>query len=365
MRLFGSTSCKFVRQILLLTNIFVSSPLLWSQEQHSGTPLSFTKMLSPVTQTLSYTFDEPIDSNLVDSTYRVGLPEHVNIDFFQLAQHEITSDGISIYRLRFEIPDILGIGFDFSSFQLPEGDSFFAYSTDRNVILGAFTSSNNQSDGKFSIQPIPSSTVLLEYNETATGTTIPSIMINRIKKIYKPFFEMSPNTFNRSLDCMVQVHCEENIEVERSVVRWMYYDLAEQVYKVCSGVLITQDVPSNQLKPYIITANHCGQNAELSTAIFYFNYQPPFCGSSFFYNINHTLVGSTQKASRSNYDMFLLELYTFPPPDYNVHLAGYNRSSWSNLTDFIMGIHHPQGTEKRISLGTLQANTNANLWRVS
>ena len=44
--------------------------------------------------------------------------------------------------------------------------------------------------------------------------------------------------------------------------------------------------------------------------------------------------------------------------------AGWSRYKKGDLPDDMLGIHHPHGEEKNISLGTLNANTNPNFWRV-
>jgi len=128
---------------------------------------------------------------------------------------------------------------------------------------------------------------------------------------------------------------------------------------------VNQDVASNELKPYILTARHCGNNAELSTIVFRFNFQYATCTAPGLGTYDYyTTVGCEKRADRLLYDMFLLELNEFPPPDYNVHFSGWDRREKGDLTNDMLGIHHPKGHRKKVSLGSLKSNINPAFWRV-
>lgn len=338
----------------------------FGQVQEGGTPESFnfSAKSAETLKTFSFSFNETQITAVNDTAYDVGVAEQVNIDFVAESSKFTNNDGTKIYRLKIEVQNILGVGVDFSDFYLPEGSKLFAYNEDKSILLGSYTSINNQFDNKFSIQPISGTTLILEYNQPDETIETPLIVINRISKIYRPLFGDNQTAQQKSSHCYENVHCVSGIEVERSVMKWRYYDEKDESYYVCSCALVNQDVSANDIKPYILTANHCGKNADLSTATFYFNYQNATCTSSNANQYNYTLTGGTKRAKRAIFDMFFLELNSFPPPDYNVHLAGWDRSNRSNLPDDIMGIHHPGGTNKKISQGTFKANTNTNFWRV-
>ncbi|VXB91755.1 conserved exported hypothetical protein [Flavobacterium sp. 9AF] len=347
--------------IIYLISICISGSI-FAQVQEGGTPESFELIANnlPNVTTFTYAFDPSEINSVNDSLYHVGVAEQVSIDFIESSNKFTSVNGIVVYRLLVEVKNTLGLGIDFSDFYLPNGGKLYAYNEDKTILLGAFTDNNNQVDRKFSIQPISGTKLILEYNQSAEINDIPTIQINRISKIYRPLFEDA----KKSSDCYENVHCVNNIEVERSIMKWFFYDTKDEGYYICSCALVNQDVPSNNIKPYVLTANHCGKNADLSTAIFYFNYQNSTCTSNNANQYNYTLSGGSKRAKRSVFDMFLLELNTFPPPDYNVHLSGWNRSNRNDLPDQLMGIHHPEGKPKKISLGTFKANTNPNFWRV-
>ena len=294
-----------------------------------------------------------------DSAFAIGIAKQVNIDLISNSTIIKTNEG-KIYLYQININNAKAVGVDFNSFYIPENCKLFAYNKNRAIILGAYTYRNNRKTETFSIQPISGETIILEYYQPDTIKALPKLVINRIGMFYRGISEA--NNTKTVGDCFEDVHCESGIDVERSVLKWRFYDTNDESYYVCSCALINQDVISNDVEPYILTANHCGKNADLSTAIFYFNYQHPDCntsgGTSMF-----TMTGASKKAKRSVYDMFLMELYTFPPPDYNVYLAGWDRESASGIGN-VMGIHHPHGYRKSVSLGSRKNNTNTNFWRV-
>jgi len=353
-----------MKKILLTTAVISVSLLnLFGQISEYGIPKSFEIKENTKRNINSnsdiFDIETAIKQAKNDSAFAVGIAKQVNIDLITNSTLIKTIYG-KIYLYQVDVQNVFGIGVDFSNFFIPENCRLFAYNKERTIILGAYTSRNNNSSEKFSIQPILGETLILEYYQPDTIEILPNLVINRIGMFYRGIYEAD----NKKTvgDCFEDVHCESGINVERSVLKWRYYDTNDESYYVCSCALVNQDVISNDVKPYILTANHCGKNADLSTAIFYFNYQHPDCnasgGTSMF-----TMTGASKKAKRSVYDMFLMELYSFPPPDYNVYLAGWDREDASGIGN-VMGIHHPHGYQKSVSLGSRKNNTNTNFWRV-
>ncbi|MGM0641956.1 MAG: 3-coathanger stack domain-containing protein [Thermotogota bacterium] len=354
-----------MKHLIIISTLLVTTNVL-GQIQEPGIPESFNFTLKSkeTISELSYSLSSKDIKAINDTAYDVGVAEQVNIDFFSSAHKTISENNVEIYQLKIQVKNTLGIGLNFDKFYLPENGKLFVFNEDKTILLGAFTSKNNQSDNKFSIQPIKGELIILEYNQPISTKSVANININRIAKIYRPIFGTKNSAQLKSSSCYTDVHCVSGLKVERSVLKWLFYDENDESYYVCSCALINQDVPANDVKPYILTANHCGKNADLSTATFYFNYQNSDCGNNDANQYNYTMTGGSKRAKRWLYDMFLLELNKFPPPDYNVHLAGWDRDKKGNLPDDMLGIHHPHGDEKNVSLGTMKSNTNPYFWRV-
>lgn len=356
-----------MKKILAFLLWLLSIPL-FAQINHGGTPESFlldnTALETP--RQVRYQFSESEIKDNHKLTYRIGAVEKVQIDMWQEGTQTLTSNGDRILRLKILVENCPAVGLDFSNFHIPKGARLYAYNESQRFVLGAYTYLNNKENGKFAIQSIPGDHMILEYNAPASITETPKLQINRIGKFYRDLAgnDIHDHSQGRSDECYEDVHCKANIEVERSVMRWRFYDEDAEGYAVCSCNMIDQDVAINNIKPYVLSANHCGKDADLSTSIFYFNYNNSSCGATDASLSTFTQVGASQIAKRWFYDMFLMELDQFPPADYNFHMAGWDRSSNGNLTDDMMGISHPHGDEKVLSLGEKVLNSNPNFWRV-
>ena len=330
-----------------------------AQIQLIENPLSFEKKQKrDKVNTINFKFEKFINNNLNDSVYKVGESENVSINFLKSASLIHEDEKNQIYQLKINVDNVIGIGLTFEKFILSRNAKVFVHND--NATLGAYTEKNNVSE-LFAIQPLLGQTITIELNCPKNEIELCHLKIKRIGKIIKPIFD----DINEKVgECFESIHCVSNLEVERSVMKWLYYVESENSYYTCSCALVNQNVSSNEVKPYVLTANHCGKNAELSTALFYFNWQNSTCDSDNGSQYNYTMEGASFRSKRAVFDMFLMELNSFPPPDYNVHLAGWDRRNRGDLPDEVMGIHHPSGLKKSVSLGSFKANNNPNFWRI-
>ncbi|HYE87786.1 MAG TPA: proprotein convertase P-domain-containing protein [Vicinamibacterales bacterium] len=125
---------------------------------------------------------------------------------------------------------------------------------------------------------------------------------------------------------------------------------------VCTGTLIAN--AANTTTPYFLTANHCvSTQTVVGTMVVYWNYQSSTCrtpgstssGTPLSRSIaTHSQSGATLRATNSASDFALVELSTAVPTDANPYWSGWDRSG-STPTSAV-GIHHPQGHEKRIAV---------------
>ena len=303
------------------------------------------------------------DAQRQDSALRIGKLIDVDIDFLKQSQKETLTNHSTIYLLKITVPGAKSVDLVFDSFYVPEGGELFVYKPDYSEIAGAFTSVNNKATGKFSIGPIAGEEVILEYMDSKFSTETPELHLDYVGHNYidleRAFLKSTSAT-----DCFIDVQCNPFVDknIIRSVMRWRYYEGGSTWF--CSCALVNQDVDDpNDLRYYVLTANHCGNDADLSTARFFFNYQKPGCNTGSGTTRYYT-TGATKIAKRAIYDMFLMELIEAPPADYNVFFAWWDRQNWWDLFSFVTGIHHPLGWVKKVSEGHLADNTNPDFWRV-
>ena len=379
------------KYLSLIISVFCSISL-YSQVSEGGIPTSFSiQGLSTIIPTSTVSSQQPpidtpiivteyvydsilntveVDSFTEDGSQTVGL--NISKVIFLKTQSNVLSlpEG-KLYRIRVTATNAKGIGFIFSNFSLPNGAKMYVYSPDSLFVLGAFTNINNNADNKLvtSILPYPSAIIEVFY---PTGSDmLLSFKVTEVIYYFINDFFITPIPSSRvgaisSIDesCYGNVYCRTNYYggIERSVMKWEYSK--GNTRKVCSCALINQNVSGNEVKPYVLTANHCGDGADLSTATFYFNYQYSRCLSSYL-SPGFTTTGATKKTSKSSTDMFLLELNNIPPADYNVFYAGWDHRDYPHGSGKLMlGIHHPKGVNKKYSEGWLQSNVLIDKWRV-
>lgn len=305
---------------------------------------------------------ERIDSiikNDPDSALICGQPVDVDLDFMNLANTLYEDEQIKILTLKLSIESAKSIGVYFSDFSVPNGFKLFAYNNDFTDIIGSIEN-NVQTGHDFAIRPIAGNSVILELVCPQTSSLTPSLLIDKMGLFY---FNINEELFGKNLasgtGCMPDVHCHDNILTrgrERGVIKWIFFDTKKDAFFSCTASLLNQNATWNDVKPLVYTANHCGKNAELSTAIFFFNFQKPLC-SSHPSNIefkDHSMTGAVFKAKKALSDMFLMELNQHPPVHFNARYLGWHRDPDDDNNTPVEGIHHPLGTRKRYSDGELK-----------
>jgi hypothetical protein len=138
----------------------------------------------------------------------------------------------------------------------------------------------------------------------------------------------------------------------------------------CSGSLINN--LNLDCKPYFLTADHCQRDdnqtlastADLAAWKFYFKYQRSGCGTGT--ALTGSSVTGCQRRADSNdnggtfgSDFALMEGDDPIPTNYNPYWFGWDANE-ANPGSGVKGIHHPAGSEKKIStVGTI---TSSSFW---
>ena len=235
------------------------------------------------------------------------------------------------------------------SFGYPILLSFFIYSVDKSMVIGAFTSRNNKYHGKFATGLVKGEEIILEYFEPGDVKRPGEISISRIVHAYKNLFTFNSTIlgktaeFGSSESCNNNVYCPEAEDWENEV-----HSVGRLIVlngtALCSGSLINN--VNENYTPYLLTANHC-LGGDVNTWIIWFNYESSTCSNPSSEPSYQTLSGATLKANNAASDFALVMLDETPPLDYNVYYNG-----WSNINiapTYTVCIHHPSGDIKKIS----------------
>lgn len=310
----------------------------------------------------------------------------VNINLNNSGIWSTLPNGDRIWRIRILANQAKGIAPYFDNFYLPEGAFLHIYNDDKSMVLGAFTSINNQDSKMFATWPVTGDAIILEYYEPNSVYGSGVINLNEISYIYR--FEEKiedreenvPVLRNGSQSCEVDVACSESTgwsDQIRGVAR--IFVRVGNFTGWCTGSLVNNTF--NDCRPYFLTALHCGyDNGLASTAnfnqwVFRFNYQKSGCGTGS-KPAGNQVTGCAWRAHSNDAggdngsDFLLVEFNTTTiNVAYNVYFNGWDRvNSTSNSG---VGIHHPSGDVKKIStyssnlVNATWGGPSGTHWRVS
>ena len=286
---------------------------------------------------------EDLSTNVKASGYRFGIDFYYSLSLTDNGVWTTLPNGDQICRLRLLCPGAVSVSFTFDQYHLPEGAKLFAYTPDKQQILGAFTTLNNQEDGYFAVSLLAGDEVNLEYQQPATCSEQPLLRLWRITHGYRGP-RMLTKGYGDAGDCQINVKCPEGKGWEDPINATCA--ILDGGTELCTGTLINNTRQDGT--PYLLTANHCYTYSESTgTWVFWFNWESPTCINGFKRPTPNTLSGAKALASSSRTDFCLLRLNTAPPVSYNPIYCG-----WSRLTtppDSAVCIHHPHLDVKKIS----------------
>lgn len=349
---------------------------LYAQLSVPGTPFSFSKELSkdvPVKTMGSVDIQQLMQEDAENFQQdrprppRFGFPHRVDIGLDDAGAWTKIKGG-RLWRLRIVSAGAYSINLIFDKFYMPEDASLFIYNDDHSEVLGAFTKVNNKPYGKFSTQPVAGNAITLEYYEPEAVKGEGELNISKVVHAYRNVFGKANarekngqengvqiQDYGDSGSCNVNINCPEgnNWQDEKHAVAMVILDDGT---RWCSGALVNNE--REDYTPYFLSAFHCADDnlngslsySEINDAeswTFMFNYESPSCSNQDG-QTTHTVSGSIFRAGHRDSDFLLVELSSDPSHYYDPYFAGWSRSE--SAANNSVGIHHPQGDIKKISL---------------
>ena len=260
---------------------------------------------------------------------------------------ELFPNGDRIWRIKLKCPGALSVNIIFNDFNLPEGSHVHVYNEDHSMVVGAYTSANNNKNDMLGTDLLKGESMIVEYFEPANKIGKGRLLIGMVVHGYRDINNWYPLKVNESGACNMDVICADGVPWSneiRSVAR------ISNGGGLCTGSLVNNTLQDGT--PYFLTANHCGPGS-MGGAVFNFNYDSPICGSQSVANSqapsggSNAINGSSLVASNSASDFGLIELNSTPPASYNVYYSGWDNSG--NTPQAGVSIHHPSGDVKKIS----------------
>lgn len=277
--------------------------------------------------------------------FRFAYPIEVNLTTDNSGEWLQGEIGFQVWKLTIRSAGAKSINLIFEEFNIPENSRLFIYSESDNYLLGAFTSVNNNTSGKFAVSPVLGDEITVQFEIPEEHFQSRYFRIYRVNHDYVGILKSG---VRRPLGkiagaCNIDVNCSawsDWSEVKNSVCRMIVNGV-----EVCTGVLVN-NTAENQ-KPYILSNAHCYDRKEYAeTTVYAFNYESPFC-AALDGDPSNTISGAKMKAQHDSLDFALVEMSLIPPPNYRPYFAGWDRSA--NLPASTESIHHPQGDIKKIA----------------
>jgi hypothetical protein len=310
-----------------------------------------------------------------------GISIPVGISFSHHAKKITLTPDTVIWQIHLHIPGSVGAGIVFSDFEIPDDGKLFIYDRDKDFYIGAFTRENNHETGIFSVQPLPSENIVIEYYAPNINQhTLPTFKVDEIIYIMNSpdqqlnlFKEINKEV--ESDDCFVNINCPEGSlwqKQKRGISRILLREGTEWFY--CTGTLVNNTLEDGT--PYILTADHCGEessDADLLVWQFLFNYEFNTCsGQTSNPSANNVITGSgllSKGPLSGGSDFKLLVLSSSLPASWRPYFNGWSRLGGNPSSG--VGIHHPYGYPKKISTyesplfnATFPGGMLSGFWRV-
>ena len=287
------------------------------------------------------------DTQEEKTPFQFGVDVDVDLGLLNSGTWEKLPNGDRIWKLKISSPEAYSINLIYGDFFIPAGASLHVYNPLRDHVLGGFTSENNRPSRTFATGLVKGDTSILEYYEPAKQRGKGAVRVSKVIHGYKDLLGKGAQqkAFGHSQSCHTNVNCSLG-DPWRDQISSVAMILLHNNARACTGGLINN--ASDETIPYFLTANHClTSEQDTQNWIFMFNYESPDCTSTDG-RTQDTILGCTLKARVRPTDFMLLELSSIPPSDYNVYYAGWSREA-SPPTNMV-GIHHPAGDVKKISL---------------
>ncbi len=312
-----------------------------------GQPLSAVPQVSMPAVDVEALLDEDRQRMADGLPTRFAQPMAVRLDPGNSGAWERLADGAWLWRLRIAAPGALSLNLGFTTYQMPEGGRMFLYTPDYRILRGPFTAADNELHGQFWSPILEDDEMVIEVLLPAQARASLRLALTSVNYGYVEF-----GNAPLSGSCNVDVVCPEG-DAWRDEMRSVGV-ISTGGDTFCTGFMVNNTAQDK--KPYFMTANHCGiTGANAASLVVYWNYENSTCrppGSAESGDVGDGQLtqfnsGALFRATYPASDFTLVELDDDPDPAFNVHWAGWDRSS--DDADSAVAIHHPSTDEKRIS----------------
>lgn len=272
------------------------------------------------------------------------------------------------WRLDVQARGATSLEFGFSSLRLPHGASLVIRSRDGRQMLSPLTDADNPRNGVLYTAMLAGDHAVMELTVPADKRASVALTLARVVWGYRDPFDVARA---KSGNCNVDTICPEGDAWRDQIASVAGYAFSESDDQLmCTGTLLnTGNVTEDAARPRFSTAYHCvSDQATADTMVFYWGYESPTCraqgstenGTQLPLRPNSRAVqlgGATLITTDRITDVTAVEFKTPIPAMAQAWYSGWDRSGV--VPPGSVGIHHPSGHEKRITLDTHPLGTMA------
>jgi lysyl endopeptidase len=264
--------------------------------------------------------------------------------------------GIDSWFLKLRSNGAFGLAVVFTGMKLRPGETLYIYN--QQGLRGPFTNRNAPRSGILPLDFLRGDEIMIEYNVPAGSQSRGTFVVETVSHAYQDIF-ISDNHHSEktgaarySDDCYLCLEDDAIVNERRASVKLIVQ--YENSTRICTGTLLNNTANDN--KPYILTAEHCVANqADADRTVFIFDYEDENCIKQALHP-DLMLNGAFHRASLTENDFSILELYDKPPLEFHPYYAG-----WDISDQYLQGvtcIHHAQGGPRRVSVSNGAVRTS-------
>lgn len=267
-----------------------------------------------------------------------------------------------MWRLRLQAEGARHVNLGFTRFHMPEGGRLMVYAADLSDAIRPFTQVDNAAHGELWTPPVFGDDIVVEVVVPAAERGRLLLQLSAVNQGYRGFGDGGAQAVVASGSCNVDVICPQGDDWRNEIPAVGVISTGGSTF--CTGAMLNNT--AQDLKPYFLTAAHCGINSgNAASLVVFWNFENSTCrpvgspasGGAGDGQLNQFQTGSFHRATRSQSDFTLVELDEPPNPAWNVSFAGWSRSSGESPSGTC--IHHPNTDEKRITFYSIPTTTTS------
>lgn len=262
----------------------------------------------------------------------------------------VLGDGTRVWTLEVASPGAKALRLHFANFLLPDGASAVLYDADEpSESYGPFTGAGPGDAGSFHAPTVFGDRVRLEVSAPAGVAGPFTVVVDSLLEKYAERAAAPAGSHGsfRVGGCHNDVACDSSWSSESHAVGRI--DMADG--GSCSGVLLNDQDPCTTV-PWFLTANHClSTEGEAAGIEIFWDYAALTCNGTVPLPASlPRTAGASLAATSATTDVTLLRLTGTIP-------SGRTYAGWTSAAQSagasVIGIHHPDATEMRISFGAI------------